>query len=105
LGQSLGDFFLKTHLVTLPTTVSASSAKWREKNASVAAGNGFIGRPRLTHLRAFDASLRKQLLLEFGVARWFIFKPKIPIWVNFLLENVDIFSGHLEYLADILDIL
>jgi hypothetical protein len=25
--------------------------------------------------------------------------------VNFLLENVDIFSGHLEYLADILDIL
>jgi hypothetical protein len=22
------------------------------------------------------------------VARWFIFKPKIPIWVNFGMENV-----------------
>jgi hypothetical protein len=24
------------------------------------------------------------------VARWHIFKPKIPIWVNFALENVGI---------------
>jgi hypothetical protein len=31
------------------------------------------------------------------VARWYIFKPKIPIWVNFgglgILENVGIFYG------------
>jgi hypothetical protein len=35
------------------------------------------------------------------VARWFIFKPKIPIWVNFggcfAMEDVDIFYGHLVY--------
>jgi hypothetical protein len=44
------------------------------------------------------------------VARWFIFKPKFPIWVNFgealcRLENVDIFYGHFEYFTDIWDIL
>jgi hypothetical protein len=42
------------------------------------------------------------------VARWFIFKPKIPIWVNFggslRLENVDIFYGHLEYFKNKWDI-
>jgi hypothetical protein len=35
-------------------------------------------------------------------------KPKIPIWANFYglrLENVDIFYGHLGYLADVWDIL
>jgi hypothetical protein len=35
-------------------------------------------------------------------ARWFIFKPKIPIWVIFeglRLKNADIFYGHLEYLG------
>jgi hypothetical protein len=34
------------------------------------------------------------------VARWFVFKPKIPIWVNLEglgTENAGIFSGHLEY--------
>jgi hypothetical protein len=33
------------------------------------------------------------------VARWFIFKPKIPIWVKFGLgtENVIIFYDRLEY--------
>jgi hypothetical protein len=33
-------------------------------------------------------------------AKWFIFKPKIPIWVIFKgvrLEEVEIFYGHLEY--------
>jgi hypothetical protein len=38
------------------------------------------------------------------VARWFLFKPKLPIWVNFggpQIENVDIFYGHLEYFKDI----
>jgi hypothetical protein len=40
------------------------------------------------------------------VARWFIFKPKIPIWVNFggpyidgkILWPFGIFYGHLGYL-------
>jgi hypothetical protein len=31
------------------------------------------------------------------VARWFVFKPKIPIWVNWV--NAGIFYGHLEYLT------
>jgi hypothetical protein len=31
------------------------------------------------------------------VARWYIFKPKIPIGVNFGMENVDIFYGQLDY--------
>jgi hypothetical protein len=34
------------------------------------------------------------------VARWFIFKPKIPIWVNFggpWKESVGIFYDHLDY--------
>jgi hypothetical protein len=34
------------------------------------------------------------------VARWFDFKPKIPIWVNFgglAMENASIFYGYLEY--------
>jgi hypothetical protein len=40
------------------------------------------------------------------VARLFIFRPKIPIWVNFwmalhILENVNIFNG----LLDVSDIL
>jgi hypothetical protein len=33
------------------------------------------------------------------VARWFVFKPKIPIWEkiqDLRLENVDIFYGHWE---------
>jgi hypothetical protein len=32
------------------------------------------------------------------VARWHIFKPKIPIWVNFGMEKLDIFYGHLEHI-------
>jgi hypothetical protein len=35
------------------------------------------------------------------VARWHIFKPKIPIWVNFeglAMENVGILYGHLVYI-------
>jgi hypothetical protein len=43
------------------------------------------------------------------VARWYLFEPKIPIWVNFVgprLENVYIFYiFYLEYLRDIWDIL
>jgi hypothetical protein len=33
-------------------------------------------------------------------ARWHIFKPKIPIWINFggfAMEDVGIFNGHLVY--------
>jgi hypothetical protein len=35
------------------------------------------------------------------VARWYIFKPKLPIWVKFggpWMENVVIFYDHLEYI-------
>jgi hypothetical protein len=40
------------------------------------------------------------------VARWFVFKPKIPLKNSGLrLENVDIFYVHVEYFMDIWDIL
>jgi hypothetical protein len=48
-------------------------------------------------------------IFESRVARWFAFKPKIAIWVNFggpcvcRLENVEILYGHLEYLLNIWD--
>jgi hypothetical protein len=38
------------------------------------------------------------------VARWYIFKPKIPIWVNFEglgMEKVGVFSGSLENITAI----
>jgi hypothetical protein len=38
------------------------------------------------------------------VARWFAYKPKIPIWVYFEslgIENVGIIYGHMEYLTAI----
>jgi hypothetical protein len=38
------------------------------------------------------------------VARGYIFKPKIPIWVNFYglaMEEAGIFNGHLVYFTDI----
>jgi hypothetical protein len=31
------------------------------------------------------------------VARWFVFKPKIPNWVNFGMENLGIYYDHLVY--------
>jgi hypothetical protein len=31
------------------------------------------------------------------VARWYFFKPKILIWVNFENGNVGTFYGHLEF--------
>jgi hypothetical protein len=31
------------------------------------------------------------------VARWYIFKPKTPVWVNFAMEDVGIFYGNLVY--------
>jgi hypothetical protein len=42
------------------------------------------------------------------VARWFVFKPKIQIWVileGCRLENVYIFYCHLEYFMEIWGIL
>jgi hypothetical protein len=42
------------------------------------------------------------------VARWFVFKPKIPIWVNFeglAMENLGIFYDHLVYVTAIGNIL
>jgi hypothetical protein len=51
-----------------------------------------------------------QVSLKSGVHidRWFIFKPQIPIWVNFGGPNIGkcfISYGHLEYFIDIWDIL
>jgi hypothetical protein len=40
---------------------------------------------------------RDSLHDETRVARWFVFKPKIPIWVNFGVVIFDIFYGHLVY--------
>jgi hypothetical protein len=42
------------------------------------------------------------------VARWFLFKPKIPIWVNLeglRWEKVDINYHYFEYFKDIWNIL
>jgi hypothetical protein len=43
--------------------------------------------------------LRMKVNVWGRVARWYIFKPKIPIWVNFLeglgMEKFVIFFGHL----------
>jgi hypothetical protein len=43
------------------------------------------------------------------VARWFVFRPKIPNLLKFCRtldwKNVDIFYGYLEYFMDIWDIL
>jgi hypothetical protein len=42
------------------------------------------------------------------VARWYIFKPKILIWVNFDdvgMETVGVFKGHSEFVTAILYIL
>jgi hypothetical protein len=50
-----------------------------------------------------------RLIIITRVARWFVFKPKIPICVYIFwraLEwKMDIFYVHLEYLKDIWDIL
>jgi hypothetical protein len=35
------------------------------------------------------------------VARWFLFRPKIPILEDLGMENIDIYSGHLEYFTTI----
>jgi hypothetical protein len=35
------------------------------------------------------------------VARWFIFRPKIPILKDLGMENVEIYSGHFEYFTAI----
>jgi hypothetical protein len=43
--------------------------------------------------------------LEIRVARWFVFKPKIPIWANILgglaIENLCIIYDHLVYFTGI----
>jgi hypothetical protein len=47
-------------------------------------------------------------LPQIRVARWFIFEPKIRIWVTLKglrLENVDIFYDHFQYFIAIWDIL
>jgi hypothetical protein len=49
-----------------------------------------------------------QLLFLSSVARWFVFVPKIPIWVNFRGPwngKVSIFYGRVEYFTVILYIL
>jgi hypothetical protein len=42
------------------------------------------------------------------VARWFVFKPKIPIWLNFggsCYGNLGIFYDHLVYFTAIVNVL
>jgi hypothetical protein len=49
-----------------------------------------------------------QCWFEIWVARWFVFKPKITIWVNFgilAMEDVGIFYGRLVYFMAIWHIL
>jgi hypothetical protein len=83
LGNILGIFFT-ARLVTLDSQAVVTKTEWAS-----------------------------QTLLQFNdeiwtrIARWFLFKPKIPIWVNFggpYMENVYIYV-HLEYFTDIWDIL
>jgi hypothetical protein len=38
------------------------------------------------------------LPFEIGVARWFLFRPKIPIWEYYGMENVVAYSGQMEYI-------
>jgi hypothetical protein len=57
------------------------------------------------------AEKNKVAFLASSVARWFIFEPKIPIWVNFggpyigqclyILWPFGVFNGHLEYFMTI----
>jgi hypothetical protein len=50
-------------------------------------------------LRHFYESSYQFREVRARVARWFIFKPKIPIRVGGLgIENIGIFYDHLEYL-------
>jgi hypothetical protein len=59
--------------------------------------------------RSFDFVWKLELYLR--VARWYIFKPKIPIWVNFggpwngkgwyIIWPFGIHYGHLEYIIKI----
>jgi hypothetical protein len=86
LGRILGDFFSQTHLVTL---LSGSQGNDSQIGQECAATD----------------SVKNQVLAPISrVARWNIFKPKIPIWVNFeepylhRMENVGIFHVHLEYI-------
>jgi hypothetical protein len=72
-----------------------------EPAASVAADLIFIQCLKMWMTQTRGSNFAHQI----RVARWFIFKSKIPIWVNFGFENVDIFYGQLEYFTDILDIL
>jgi hypothetical protein len=48
-----------------------------------------------------NVSKKLSVLYCTRVARWFVFKPKIPIWVNFggsyRMENARIFYDHLKY--------
>jgi hypothetical protein len=49
-------------------------------------------------------SFRKGVVVQSRVARWFIFRPKIPIWVNLGgigMENVGMFCDHLEHFTTI----
>jgi hypothetical protein len=39
--------------------------------------------------------------INITAARWYIFNPKIPIWVYVGMEMVGTFWGHLEYIAAI----
>jgi hypothetical protein len=46
------------------------------------------------HLQQRPLARRGSGVHSARVARWFVFKPEIPIWVNFGMENVGIFYDH-----------
>jgi hypothetical protein len=47
------------------------------------AGHNKIGKMRSFRELKSNLATRGYFSLKTGVARWFLFKPKIPIWVNF----------------------
>jgi hypothetical protein len=59
------------------------------------------------HITDTQLKMGVQLIVaELWVARWFVFKPKIPVWVNFggccdgrwnILLPFGLFYGHLAY--------
>jgi hypothetical protein len=55
----------------------------------------------------FNKKLTQWEKLRMGswVARWFVFKPKVPIWGNVATEDVGILYGHLVYFVAIWHIL
>jgi hypothetical protein len=62
---------------------------------------GFGGHSNEEEVPIISALIGTNLLLSCKVARWYVFKQKIQIWVNFggpWIEKGGVFYGHLEYI-------